>query len=206
MTKNDITIDELLANGFKTAGNPFDGKFTKTSMFLLNTFGINIYGEYVRKFFVNAYLNDCEYEHRFTNPVFVLFKTKSLRNKEWLSVYRACMQRPEFITDYDCGIADGENLIMVVFEYPEAMKKDYYAFKRGKYSKFSEEFRTKIPETVTTDNGKVKSLVYNVINRTPYMQEKVKELFGLEDGFEKELDEYWSKPTVEREFYRFKQE
>lgn len=212
MIKNEISVREIVENFYELPLSNFDGKYTKTSLFLLSCLDINLYKPIVKKFLINAFIEDMQYKNSFKRPIFCLFKVSNFKDNDWKTIYKICKSKEEFITDYDCGIIKNtegtlENLVMVVFECPKVFQEDYYNFRRGKYSKFSEELKLKLPETILNDSGtKVTSLVYNVVNKTEYMKNKVKEMFGLSEEEIQDQEEYWDIPRRERECYRYKKE
>lgn len=204
MIKND-NIKELLNNTYIVPESIFDGRYTKTSLFMLPSLDISLSSINIKPFLINAFLDDREYNHIFIRPIFVLFKTKSYKDITWKKLYESLMKKPEYLVDYDCGIQNDFNLVMFVFACPEKYKEDYYHFKRGRYSKFSEEYKKKFPEAVTNDKGKfVKSLMYGVIHKTNYIKSEVERVLMLDPNIIDEMDELWEIPLRHREYYRYK--
>ena len=204
MTKNGIDLKDTIQNDYEIPSSIFDGRYTKTSLFILPTVDINRQSQHVKPYFVNAFLDDKGYEHDFVRPVFVLFRTKSLKDSGWRKLYEAIRTKKEYILDYDLGMQDGYNLIMCVFKCRDEFKEDYYHFKKGRYSQFSPVYKKKFSETIVDENGSfVKSMMYGVINKTDYMKEKIKTIFVMDDEDVNDMQEWWDIPRGKREYYRF---
>lgn len=132
---------EVLQETYKTPESSYDGAFSKTAQFMTPAIGIKVTNELVFKFFKNAYLNDVNHEHNYERPIFMLFSIKSFKDNNWIKVYSILTKAKTFITEYDVGIQNNEYLLMLVYNVPEEFKEDYYNFKQGRYSLFSDEYK-----------------------------------------------------------------
>lgn len=205
MTKNGIDVDESVSNDYVVRDSEFDGRYTKTSLFLMPAIGFNIHSSQTRPYFVNAFLDDKGCQHEYERPIFVLLKTRTFSDTGWKRLNNELQKKPEFITSYDCGTQNEHDLIMYVFQCNDFYKDDYYNFRKGKYSKFSDAYKKKFSEIIIDEKGHpVKSIMYGVINRTDEMKKKVAKMLKLEYKFvNEELEELWERPRREREYYRF---
>ena len=138
---------EVLQEKYKTPDSEYDGVFSKTAQFMIPSIGITITNEKVFKYFKNAYLNDVNHEHNYERPIFLLFSIKDFRVKDWRTVYPILVKAKTFITEYDVGIQDNQFLVMLVFQVPEQYKDDYFKFKKGNYSSFSEKYKKEFPKS-----------------------------------------------------------
>lgn len=221
MTKNEISLKDALLEGYITPTSMYDGIYTKTTQFMLPSISVNIKNKIVFKFFVNSYINDVKHEHEYERPIFVLFSVKDFKDKDWEKVYSALILSPNYITDYDCGKQDEDNLVMIVFRVPDEYARDYYLFKKGKYSQFSQQYKEKFPRFVATDDNKnepKESIMWQVINKSDLLKEELAKEFTAkndngqyfkQDDYDQmlatfnEMDEIWDIPRKEREYYRY---
>lgn len=205
MTKNEVDINEVMKEDYITPTSVYDGKYTKTTQFMLPAVGVNVKNRLIFSFFINAYLSDEDHEHEYDRPIFVLFSVKDFASRDWSRVYSALVKSSNYIMDYDCGKQDGKNLVMLVFSVPDEFENDYYHFKRGRYSRFSAKYKEKFPQFVGEDKENAKeSILWQVITKAPALKRQLEEEFNLEDG---QLDwpdtkEIWDKPNRNREYYR----
>ena len=202
MTVTD-TAKEIIKQEYKTPESIYNGPYTKTALFLLPMLELTLRNEKIKKYLVNAYLDDIAYEHDYTRPIFLLFKVKSFAEPEYKELFKFITTLPSFRIDYDLGTQEfidpqnnwptKYNLVMMVYETPEKWKDDYYHFKAGRYSRFSSEYKLKFPkETLDKDNKRVESLVYGVIHKTAYRKDQVAKHFCVKNdkGTIKDLQEY----------------
>jgi hypothetical protein len=99
---------EVLQENYITPSSEHDGKFSKTSQFMIPAIGINLHNPLVFKFFVNAYLNDAEHKHDYVRPIFLLFSIKNFKDPDWIKVYNKLITSPNFITEYDIGLQNNQ--------------------------------------------------------------------------------------------------
>lgn len=209
MIKNEIDINDILKNNYNVPSSVYDGKYTKTTQFLLPAIDVNIKDKTLFKYFLNAFIDDKEHVHSYTRPVFILLGTSNFKDKEWNKVYTNLFLNKNYVLDYDCGVRDGLNLVMVVFEIPEKYKHEYYSFKLGRYSMFSKEYKEKFPQFVGEDKTSQKeSIIYQILYKSPALKRIIEKEFNLK---EYELDssdtkEIWDLPRKEREYYRYSPE
>ena len=224
-TKNNMTkvqdAETVIEENYITKDSIYNGPYTKTTLFLLPMLDLNLRNAAIKKFLVNAYIDDADYEHDYTRPIFLLLKTKNFEDKDFINLCAFLRTMFTYKMDYDLGTQNGESLVMLVFETPEKWKHDYYHFKSGRYSKFSDEYKSKFPkEVVGADKRKIESLVFGVIHKTPYRKDQVASHFCVKDDItgkikdqvdyekiRKEMDsweEVWDAPSRETEVYRYK--
>lgn len=202
MKKNEVNIEQKLLEKFKLPESRYDGKLTKTSQFMLNSISLNILNKHINKYFENAFLGDREFQHSIDRPIFVLFKSDK-NDKDWIRVFDVMCSKKEYVLDYYCGQnPEGQDLTMIVYQVPEEFSEDYYNFKKGKYSKFSENYKRKFNEKVINTQGReVESIIWGIIHKSPKMVKEVEEEFDVK--FEED-DEIWERPRRFREYYREK--
>lgn len=207
MTRNDEIIDKNLEEAYEIPESKYDGKYTKTSQFLLPAISLNIRNIHVSKFFVNAFLGDAEYKTTVQRPVFTLFSIKEY-DAEWKAVYNGLKKKEEYVTDYDCGTKNGNNLLMVVFQVPNKYANEYFNFKLGRYSKFSDEYKALFPERIKDQHGNEKeSITWGAMHLSERLRTEMNNKFK-NNPFDKDLlkegDEIWEMPRAFREYYRTK--
>lgn len=207
MTKNEIDINSVILETHTIPPSEFDGRFTKTALFLLPAISLNVRNKYVFKFFENAFLGDKCYESDIERAIYVLFTV--LRNdRDWKPVYEALKKKEEYILDYEIGSdKEGHDQIMIVFQVPEKYSNEYLMFKKGKYSKFSKEYKDKFPKTITDDNNvESESTVWGAMNLSETLRNKVNNIFKVNEkdpDILTEGDEIWEKPLRKREYFRY---
>lgn len=194
---------EVLQEKYKVPDSIYDGKFTKTSQFMVPAIGINVTNPLVFRFFENAFLTDLGHKHNYERPIFMLFSIPDFNDINWKKVYNTLITSKNFITEYDIGVQNGKFLLMMVFSIPKEFEQDYYNFRAGKYSKFSKKYRENFPEFLDKTKKK-KNIHWEIINKDPRLKEQIQKTFSLEDGVLTDEDEIWDAPRKEREYYRFK--
>lgn len=205
MTKNEVNIADIIAENYIVPESVFDRKRTKTSHFMLNSIftNSNLSGT---EYFVNAFLGDAEFQTKVERPIFVLFKYEQTDTK-WLTILGRLRTKEEYIGDYFCGIQEGKNLIMVVFQVPKKYEKDYDNFIEGKYSKFSPEYKKTFNRYTTNDKAQpVESYVWRVIHKSPELRKELQNWIGNDpkDYTFTDEDELWGIVQDKYEVYRFK--
>lgn len=222
MTKNDVELKNTLNSAYTTPPGLYDGDYTKTTQFMLASVSIDMKSRFIYKYFMNSYLDDKGHEHTYTRPIFVLMGVPDFNDKDWVKAYKQMVTSKDYIFDYDIGKQDrldnlkkstAVNLVMIVFQVPEEFAKDYYSFKKGKYSAFSQEYKNKFPRYISGDQGK-ESYMWKVINRSSKLKRELEEEFNMPFG---ELDkptvihgvsyppaeDIWDIPRKKREYYRY---
>jgi hypothetical protein len=194
---------EALQENYLIPKSLYDGKFSKTSQFMLPAISVNITHKLVFKFFENAFLADREHKHNYERPIFMLFSINDYKNLDWKRVYSKLIESPNFITEYDVGIKDNNYLLMLVFQVPEEFEKDYYNFRLGRYSLFSEKYKEKFPEYLDEKKEK-KNIHWQIINKDSELRQKIIDTFNVSDNLLDKNDEIWDAPRKEREYFRFK--
>jgi len=181
MTKTK-EAEEIIQESFITQSSIYNGPYNKTTLFLLPMLELTLRNPVVKKYLKNAYLDDADFEHDFTRPLFLLLRTKSFEEKEFKDLCTILRSKMTFKVDYDLGKQDGDNLVMYVFEIPEKWKENYYHFKAGRYSKFTDPYKILFPKEILDGTKKVESLVYGVIYKTAYRKDQVASHFCVKDG------------------------
>lgn len=208
MIRNEVNVNEVVKQEYITPVSLYDGVYTKTTQFLLPAIALNVKNRLIHSFFVNSYVGDKGHRNNYDRPIFVLFAVKDFASREWHKVYSTLVKSENYVDDYDCGKQDDKNLVMMVFRVPEEFEEDYYHFKRGRYSKFSKEYKSKFPQYVHNENGeKVESMIWQVIHKSATLKRKLEDEFGLDYG---QLDkddtaEIWDLPRRNREYYRYEE-
>lgn len=204
MKRSDKDIAKVIEEKYVTSTSLYDGKYTKTTQFILPAVGINLKNQLVFRFFINAYVGDKGHENAYERPIFVLFGTEDVKNPYWLKTYNALTESKNYTTDYDCGIQDNKHLVMMIFQVPKQFVDDYYNFKKGKYSKFSEEFKSKFPQYIKEGTGPEKeSIIWQVINKADSLKREVEREFMMPEGSMNDAEEIWDIPRRNREYYRY---
>lgn len=202
MTKKGEKLENTLEEVYNVPEAHLDGKYTKTTHFMLYGLGINPNSNVFRYNFLNAFIDDAAVDHNIKNPIFILFQTEAFNDK-WKRIETILKSIPVFIYEYDVGVYKGKNLIMFAFEFPSIFGADYFKFLQGEYSKFSPEYKKLFKKEFKNEQGVSKeSAIYGVINKTDSLKEKI------ENRIDEKLDptkEYWEKMSPEREIFRYNQ-
>lgn len=200
MTVNDIDILKTIESDWEMYKSRKDGKFTKTTQFLLPSIELSITPKFLQ-YFINAFLEDVEYQHIYKRPLFLLFKyTKS---KEWIQVYNELKSNKNYKTDYNVGFKDGWDLVMMVYEVPEVFGEDYLNFKKGKYSYFSNEYKNKFPKFISVGNKKEEGKVWQIIHKSMDLRKSIEQELNLPSSLLDDEDELWDIPRKDTEFYNY---
>lgn len=215
MTKNEVSINETIKETSFIDLSRYDGAFNKTTLFMLPAVNIELKNRLINKYLCNAFLDDRGYDHDFLRPIFLLFKTRNIREIDWRELTRMIRTREElkslYITDYYIGREDNYELVMYVLQVPDNFSTDYYNFKLGKYTKFSSEYKKKFSERIYNKYGKnVESIPWGAISKSEVLKKIVKDEFypnnPHEAAFVDTLDEIWDAPKRETNYYRYKVE
>lgn len=202
MKINKVDIKEIIQDKWVMHKYERDGAMSKTVQFMLPSLELTI-STLVIKAFVNAYMDDANYEHEFTCPIFLLFKIKN--NKDWSIIYDQLIINKNYILDYNCGSNEqNEDLVMVVFEVPERFKEDYFKFKLSRYSKFSKDYKKKFPQFIAVNNKKEETVIWQVINKSEKLKREMENDLLLPFGYLDEQDEIWGKLKKDTEIYNYK--
>lgn len=187
---------------FKTDQEIYQEKFNKTTAFLGKfIFSEKENFEMLKKVgFMDCYISDPEIMDIITlnnsqKLLFLLFKNKKLNLEDIRKMVTSLATIPvsivfsyELVNDYS----------MVVIEFPESFNSDYENVIEGKYSKLSEDFKSKFPVAQELLNskkqvvGKEYTIYYHIFNKTDWLKEfwmKRLNLFELDDRLE-----LWGQP------------
>lgn len=204
MKRNDTDKMAIAQEHYDVPKSLYDGRYTKTTNFLLPAIDLNIRKKIISQFFVNAFLKDEEMPVQVNLPVFVLFKTVDLKNREWMGIYGYLQSKDEYVTDYNVGKDGFEHQIMFVFNVPQHYEDLYYKFKRGKYSEFPEEYKTKFPQYVKDEKGNVsESVIWGAMYKSSTLKALVEKEFCLEPDILTYENEFWERPRPHRETFRY---
>lgn len=206
MVNNEIDLNKVILENYKTKYSEYTKKYSKTSLFILPMLGFNLSQTYIIKFLNNAFIDDKGLEHNYVRPIFMLFNVPKVNDPNWLHFSKTLEKKEEFIYDYTVGYDNekGVTLIMYVFNTPLKYTKDYYNFKQGKYSKFSTDYKKLFPQYVKNNLGKeVESIAWGAINKSVGLKKRIKEEFNLDNYFVNSLEEIWDAPRKEEEYYRY---
>lgn len=146
--------------------------------------------------FVNAYIKDAEQPYEGNDyRIYLLFKVES-----W-GRFKTLYKKFEkwLVDEYDYK----DNFVVIVLKIPQEWKKDFELFIQGKYSKFSQQFRSKLPDTEILETNpptRVNTYVWQVINKLPELKERIEDELGiLVDNFPDTFREYASPPNPDNE-------
>lgn len=219
MTKTEKTIDDLVKENAVPKESIYNGRYTKTALFLLRMIDLNLQHPLVNKFLYNAFLDDKGLQHTFERPIFLLFKVEKLNDKEFMQLFQTLRELGHRRYDYDLGKQDGHNLVMVVCQTPDKWKDDYYHFKAGRYSKMSDAYKLLFPKEIYNGTAvKQESMVWGALHKSKTLKDRVANIFTVKDDqgnikdplayeeFRKEIDtwdETWDLPKPSEEYYRF---
>lgn len=181
----------------------YQEKFNKTTAFLGKfIFSEKENFEMLKKVgFMDCYVSDPEIMDIITlnsnqKLLFLLFKNKKLKLQDIRKIVQDLASMPvsivfsyELVNDYS----------MVVIEFPESYNDDYENVIQGKYSKLSEEFKSKFPVSQQVLNskkqvmGKEYTIYYHIFNKTDWLKEfwmKKLNLIELDEKLE-----LWNQPN-----------
>lgn len=221
MKCNHVSIDDVLYHKTIQAINPYNlGRFNKSTYFLLPMLESYIgNNKLLNNLLVNVYLDDKDHDNEYTRPLFLLFKMQSFTDPDWLAIQKIFKIKEPFVdlylNEYYVGTEkkDGifHHLYMFVFATPLKRKEDYYHFKMGRYSQFSDEYKRRFPKEAISGGKIVESKIYGAIHKTTNLKEYLIKEFNVnkkeEDNFRQvinECDELWDKPKPEEEYFNYK--
>lgn len=207
MTKDKLNIDAQVKEPYYFRNCRYEDEFyTKTSLFLLPCIGLSMQNRYIKKFMVNAFLNDVEFENDYKRPIFLLLKSKTLRETDFRDFCQAIAARKDYVTDYYVGYDSG-HLIMYAFDVQDKWKEEYYHFKLGRYSKMSDEYKKLFPREIVNNKGRtVESRAWQAMTKSDNLRKIIeKEFFDDQDAkYVDTLEELWGLPVKDIEYYRYK--
>lgn len=216
MTRNNVDIEAILRVDYKIRENiEFNGRFNKTSRFILPLLDLSSGSKLMSSYLKGAFYDDDSIEHDFEKPVFVLFKVKNQRDRGWQELSKLLAAKSTYIMDYYVGEQDGGALIMYVFDLPSKWTGDYRLFKRGRYSKMSEEYKSRFSKVIYTANGESKEgREWGILHKSDILKNEVVKLFinpptsTAEDviNFRRDMDsweEVWDAPHEAEEIYHY---
>lgn len=175
---------------------------TNTTLFLYPVLGLQEHEE-AKMGFIGSFLadNDKAYIEDGTMRMFCLFKPLTSN----LGFFNQKIYELESIGLIEDEYDYPEGHIVIVFKLPKKFKNDYDLFLKGKYSKFSEEFKALFPDKKISFKNNVKyedySLHFHVFRRTPGIKKFIEEKLGANlDIYDGDEDfEYWGIPDIETE-------
>lgn len=199
MTKNGVILKERTRLKVSRPNSVFSGENTYTTLFLMPAFDCFMdTGRY--KYFINSYIDDIGIKHCFKRPLFVLVKYEA-HTEGLLELTNYLRGNKYFVYTYLAGTTDNALLRMFVFECPPKYKSDYDAFLQAKYSKFSDQYKTKFNPSFRSVTGvAVESPLYGVVYKTETLKRKVEGFIGQK--LDKE-QEYFGILTPEFEIFRY---
>jgi hypothetical protein len=164
-------------------------KMNCSTIFLLHPLGLSR-TKMDRTGFLNCYLRDPEHPYEGMQVLYLLFKP-GVKFKYFVDTEKE--RTKLFIDEYD--LEDG--FVVLVYEFPPELSRDYELFLKGSYSLFSKEFKATIPK-YTRNGYKELSFQYMVVNRHPEWKAYLEGEEGLNMPISEEL-EYWMMPNMEKE-------
>lgn len=192
-------IELIVKQPYKVKEQILDGRYTKTTHFLLPGLHISNTLESFTKYFVNAFIEDNGITHIVKNPIFILCKTKVF-DDEWFKFESTIKSSPRCMYEYDVGKYDDDYLVMFLFEFPAAYRADYFRFLESEYSKFSDHYKKLFKETMTNSKGEtVENSLYGIVYKTPSFKKTMEKVI---DAPLDSTKEYWEKWNPEREIFR----
>lgn len=211
MTKNDeIRIEDIINEDWKEYKSIFDTQWSLTTLFLapiIVDLNSRLDIAFVLK---NIYLKDCKKENVITRSLFFLCKIKDFKASIYQGVQSFFRYHKNFIEEYDVGIdEEGNNLVMFVLSISDEYKDDYYNFKLGKYNSLSEKLKSKYTQKIisyTSDSSNkeyVENIAYHVSNKTDEIKKRLKKIFNIDDEILSLMEGLWDCPIREKEYYRY---
>lgn len=178
--------------------NYYDDRATKattSTILLLPTIGKNR-RRLLKYGFLNAYLDDKDYDIHYEEALYLLFKPEpSEKISELVSFER---QDSLFLDEYDY---EG-GYVVVVYAMQKKYLPEYKLFLEGKYSKFSQEYKdsfAKMLDVRNKETGIVEkkiSLQYHIMNRTDTLKDMREKEFNIKMAEFGPDMEYWSIPDI----------
>jgi hypothetical protein len=206
---------DLYQELYQVQKNGFNGRFSKTALFLLPTIEMSLNDTKLLKHLDNVFLDDKGFEHDFSRPLFMLFRYKPKEASAFEGYLSLLKTKEEYKLDYCLGHRDDYELLMVVFEIPERWKQDYHNFKLSRYSRMSPEYKNKFPRYLNKDS---ESIVWGALHKSDVLKDRVVNLFIVKKdndrprdpmdviNLRREIDtwdEIWDSLKYEEEVYRY---
>lgn len=206
-----VDIDEILKTDITVPIGEFSGLYTNTALFMLPCIGYDIKQHLLKACLVNVYYDDFCLEHDFQRPIFILLRTPTYVDTNYVKLDNSFNNNPYFIYSYDVGSnIDKDRLVMYVFEVPDDYATDYILFKQGRYSQFSPQLKSKYIQFLKVGSVLIESLVWGIVNKsTIRIQEVARQLATDSADYESlkfmlaESDEIWEKPNEKNEIFRY---
>jgi len=205
MTKNEISISDVIKEPWECPEKMFDIEWTKSTLFLLPMVDVDINKKKeIIPYLENCYIKDEEYDEEFIRPLFILLKTKSYLETMFRQAQQMIRKNPNYCCEYDVGENNGFHLVMFILQTPEKYKQDYYAFKQARYTEIQQWMKDLYPRMIyNKQNVLVRNIAYHASNRTEELQKAIQEEFLLSDEELAGMKEIWDAPSKEREHYRY---
>ena len=106
MTKNEINLNDTITENHVSKKSIFDGRYNKTSQFLLPALGIKLESSIMKEHLINAYLDDKGWDHDHVKPIFLLLKSKDIITINWRKTVDTLIKNESFIQTYDPGFKE----------------------------------------------------------------------------------------------------
>ena len=170
---------------------------TNTTLFLLPA--LEIPEHILRQMgFINSFLDDKDRGYNNKDiKIFALFKPQARALFE--AAIKDLDEEGLIIDEYDCD----RGHVVLVLRFPLQYKNDYDLFLKGKYSKFSSEYKKIFPEKRKSiqngEGGFDYSLHFHIFKRTPGMREFLEEDLGIQMDKNDTGFEFWGLPIMEKE-------
>lgn len=206
--------NEIIIDSWQDKANKYNiGKNNKTTVFAMPMIDIFLFKTpNIKKFLVNAYLEDIDLEHNIENPIFLLFKVKERDKSNFKQLESILLKNPNYVYDYYVGHNEEyDDLVMYIFKVPEIHKINFENFKKGNYSKFTTEYKNIFPKEAINSGIRVESKVYGVIHKTANLKKYLIEEFVINKNDVKEFEEmlntaeeWWDSPKINEEYFHYK--
>lgn len=165
-------------------------KGTCTTIFMLPAIGES-YSELIKYGFINAYVNDVMYDMPHGKSIFLLYKPERF---DALQSRINHLRLKKMITD-DYDYEDG--YVVTVHPIPTKWMKDYTLFRQGKYSQFSEEYKSLFPRFNDVEINGIRVNAPTLQKLIFDRSELIKKYWEQRLGFPlSEGAEMWSKPDI----------
>ena len=210
MRKNENNFNDAITVDWKLPLKRLETKWTKSTLFLLPLINVHLnQRKDILPYVNNCFIWDAEKEdfNFFTAPLYVLLQTKDYNDPLFKVTCNVFRNNGCYSYEYEVGVQDGLNLIMMVMDIPFEYNTDFICFKQGKYSKISEQVKSKYTQEIyQNDLTRVENLAFHACFKTEVLKKSLMENCNLEEEDFINLEEWCDKPEKAREFYRYKKE
>lgn len=177
-----------------------DQRITDSTRFLLR--GVNLLKPELMQYgFINAFLDDATHEHHYENSIYLLFQPPDLGIFEWF-VQGEKIRTHLLMEEYDYP----KGFVVLVYKFPAEYMDDYRLFLKGKYSSFSDKYKSLFPmeKKGTTNKGlpyTEPSFFSHIFTKSKEMREFWERRVGQEL---EEKSDVWSIPNIVKETLNIK--